>query len=282
MSNQYPGGTLNIVIALMPEAKPVIDHFKLLQTDDNNVFTDKDDTIRLIVSGIGKNSSYSSVNRLAQQMETNKSTAWLNVGIAGHRHFEITTPFIAHKITDNETGKSWYPPQILDLPFSSALVTTVDKEVKDYPQNGIYEMEASGFYEAASKYTTHELIHCIKIVSDNEKSPTENVTKQLTNNLITNNLKNIEPAVQQLLELSTLESKRLADPPYYNEFLSNWHISVTQQHQLKRLLQRWSVLFPEEPPFKINEKGQIPGRVMLANLKEKLNDSFSRQGRGNH
>ena len=172
--------------------------------------------------------------------------------------------------------------RILDFPFSSAWVTTVDKEVKDYPKDEIYEMEASGFYEAASKYTTHELIHCIKIISDNEKSPAENVTKQLTNDLITNNLKNIEPAVQQLLELSTQESIRLADPPYYNEFLSNWHITVTQQHQLKRLLQRWSVLFPEEPPFKINEKGQIPGRVMLANLKEKLNDSFSRQERGNH
>ena len=42
----------------------------------------------------------------------------------------------------------------------------------------LYDMEASGFFLAANKFSTKELIHSLKIVSDNESLSSQTFSKE--------------------------------------------------------------------------------------------------------
>jgi hypothetical protein len=105
-------------------------------------------------------------------------------------------------------------------------------------------MEASGFYSVAESYSTREMIHCLKIISDNSQSPAGKITTDLVEELISRNLSIITELVRKLQFLSMEEEKRTSDPPFFKECHSRWRFTVTQTHQLKNLLQKWSLIQP--------------------------------------
>ena len=172
------------------------------------------------------------------------STAWLNVGIAGHKSLPLGTAILAHKITDSLNNKSWYPQMIFTPECLTASISTADKPVVEYPQNDVVDMEASGFYSAAESYSTREMIHCIKIISDNSQSHINNINTVMVDELISRNLSVIKELVEKLQCLSREMEARASDYPFYKECLSRWCFTVTQTHQLKSLLWKWSLLQP--------------------------------------
>ena len=105
-------------------------------------------------------------------------------------------------------------------------------------------MEASGFYSAAESYSTREMVHCMKIISDNSQSPAGKITAAMVDKLISRNLSIIKELVRKLQVLSMEEEERTSDPPFLQECLSRWHFTVTQTHQLKSLLRKWLLLQP--------------------------------------
>ena len=105
-------------------------------------------------------------------------------------------------------------------------------------------MEASGFYSAAESYSTREMVHCMKIISDNSQSPAGKITAAMVDKLISRNLSSIKELVRKLQVLSMEEEERTSDPPFLQECLSRWHFTVTQTHQLKSLLRKWLLLQP--------------------------------------
>ena len=105
-------------------------------------------------------------------------------------------------------------------------------------------MEASGFYSAAESYSTREMVHCMKIISDNSQSPAGKITAAMVDKLISRNLSSIKELVRKLQVLSMEEEERISDPPILQECLSLWHFTVTQTHQLKSLLRKWLLLQP--------------------------------------
>lgn len=157
---------MGIVIALISEAKPLIDHFKLKACTSKFSFSlYRNDTIHLIVSGIGKVNAALAVSCLQNEME-GFPAAWLNVGIAGHRSMAIDTGVIAHQVVDAGTTHTYYPTLL--VPFGKThTLCTVDRPETSFPDDYVYEMEASGFMQAALKCSTSELVHCYKIISDN-------------------------------------------------------------------------------------------------------------------
>ena len=84
---------------------------------------------------------------------------------------------------------------------------------------------------------------------------------------------NIELIVNQLLQLSSRLQELEAPSPKLNEFLINWHFSVTQKYELEKILRRWSLVLPNKDPFKIvNDKWKISKDVILA-LRNELKDA---------
>ncbi len=226
---------LHIVAALPCEAKPLIKQYRLNGRQVENGFRIYENKqICLIIAGIGKCAAAAACAYL-QGAEPQKKHAWLNLGIAGHGHLNIGEVIMAHKITDATTGKSWYPAMPFKHPCPTATLVSVDQVQTDYSANITYDMEASGFYAMASRFNSSELVQVFKVISDNHVNPVEQVSAQLTEQIITANLDIIETLIQQLFKLE--QQQQIS--PEIKQFQQHWHFSVSQQHKLQRLLQRW-------------------------------------------
>jgi len=239
-------GKVNFVVALSCEAKPIISHFNLSKSDSTlfKIYSNQNHSIWLIISGIGSSASSRATKHLALASEADMGTAWLNIGIGGHKDLPLATAILAQRIVDSKTEQSWFPQLVFDPPCLTASVKTVEKPDFNYPDDNVVEMEASGFYSAAESYSTREMVHCMKIISDNSQSPAGKITAAMVDKLISRNLSIIKELVRKLQFLSMKEQERTSDPPFLQECLSLWHFTVTQTHQLKSLLRKWLLLQP--------------------------------------
>lgn len=117
-------GTANVVVALHVEAQPIADHFSLEPASGCEPFSVfSGDHLRLIVSGVGK---FAAAGFLFRFGGTWHDEAWLNVGIGGHANLTLGSVHLAHKVTEQSTGSSWYPPRVFDAPCPTAEVCCVD------------------------------------------------------------------------------------------------------------------------------------------------------------
>lgn len=235
-----------IVTALPAEARPLRDHFKLCDKLQNTAFPlYRNADTALIVAGPGKVAAAAATAVLAGIAPATTS-AWLNVGIAGHAHHAIGSAFIAHRISDQANGNHWYPPQTLEPSLPTENLCTIDLPETNYPDNALCDMEASGFYPIACRFSTSELVQCLKIVSDNNARPATAVTAKLSSQLVTDRLADIEALVHALRVLADEYNSWHAPHPQLQQLLARWHFSVSQQHQLQQLGRRWQALAGRE------------------------------------
>ncbi len=226
---------LHIVTALPCEAKPLIKQYRLNGRQAENGFRIyENQQIRLIIAGIGKCAAAAACAYL-QGAEPQGKHAWLNLGIAGHGDLNIGEAIMAHKVTDATTGKNWYPAMPFNHPCPTATLISVDQPQTDYCANTAYDMEASGFYATASRFNSGELVQVFKVISDNHANSAEQVSAQLTEQIIAARLDDIDALIQQLFKLEQQQQMS----PEIKQFQQHWHFSVSQQHKLQRLLQRW-------------------------------------------
>jgi nucleoside phosphorylase len=234
---------INIVTALPAEARPLRDHFKLHDKQQNTPFPlYRNDDMALIVAGPGKVAAAAATAVLAGAVPASTKSAWLNIGIAGHAHHAIGSAFIAHRITDQANGNRWYPPQTLEQSLPTENLYTVDLPEDNYPEDKVYDMEASGFYAVACRFSSSELVQCLKIISDNRAQPAKAVTAKLCSRLVADRLADIEQLVNALSGLAKEYNRWHAPHPELAQLTGRWHFSVSQQHQLQQLGRRWQAL----------------------------------------
>ena len=234
---------INIVTALPAEARPLREHLGLRHKQPNAAFpVYRNDNMALIVSGPGKVAAAAATAVLAGNDPEATKNAWLNIGIAGHAQHDIGSAFIAHRITDQANGSSWYPPQTLDLCLPTENLLTVDQPGEDYPRDALCDMEASGFFPVACRFSTSELVQSLKIVSDNTTQPATAITAKLCSRLVADRIDDIEQLLTALDRLATEYSQWHAPHPGLAQLAERWHFSVSQQHQLQQLGRRWQAL----------------------------------------
>jgi len=236
-----------LVVALPCEAEPLIAHYRLKRRLREEAFPVYErDGLCLTVSGIGKTAMAAAVAYSHMALGAQRHAVWVNIGVAGHRTHAIGHACLAHKITDADSGRRWYPPLVFQPACASEHVCTVARPKSGYPDPVLYDMEASGFYETATRFSTSELVQCVKIVSDNMSSPAEQISARQVAELIDSQVSFIDELLQQLRTLA--EPLHEQEPPLLEPFIERWHFTVQQQRQLKRLLQHWAILAPAEPP----------------------------------
>lgn len=241
---------INIVTAFPGEARPLIDCLVLTDRDSRGPGTlYRNGKCRLVISGAGKIQAAAATAWLQETGPVNGNAAWLNIGIAGHASRPVGDAALAHRITDHGTGQSWYPPQVHGLSLATDNLVTVDTPETGYPENVLYDMEAAGFYPVACRSTTAELVHCYKVVSDNRDNPVAGVTPAQGEALITDRLADITRLVTVLDELSDAVIDRRVPENSIAQFTNRWRFTVSQRHQLEKLLARWDALLPEQPPW---------------------------------
>ena len=165
---------LNFVIAHSREARPFIDYFRLRKNTLHkgfNVF--ENDRVCVIVSGQGNLNAASATAYLAGIRAASASSAiWVNAGVAGHRDHGVGSLWRVNKVADELSGRCFYPAALRPrcqgrVEISGCGLKSVVSPVSDYPGNCLYDMEAAGFFHAATRFATLESIVSFKVVSDN-------------------------------------------------------------------------------------------------------------------
>ena len=282
---------IHLVTAFSAETNPLIRHFQLKQTQLKPFRIFENQSIRLIVSGIGKDNSKKAVSFLHElfcphpnPLPQGEGEVWINIGIAGHRDLPVGTGILAHKVEDEETQKSWYPQVLFEPSFPTGSFLTVEQPESHYLEGHVYDMEASGFYEAALQYSILELVHCYKVISDNSKSSHEKITPEFAEKIIANRLNEISFLVDELKkrveQLRTLKIK----PEELEPFLKRWHFTVTQTFQLRRLLRQFKTLTPSQNL--LSELQTLPNsKKVVAALENKIREipvTFNRHCEAHH
>ena len=224
------------VCALHCEAKPVIDYYRLQKQSGARPFdTYEGDNMACVVSGMGKLAAAAATTSIAEKLNHRGSLAWINLGVAGAANTALGSVFLLNKCIDSETQIPLYPAIIgrPEMPTRSCI--TVSKPAEDFRQNFLYDMEASGFFQAAQYYSSGELVHSIKVVSDNESEKTGK-NRQQTSSLIADNMDTISKQAEQLSNLNQQQANRQLDNNVLTSFLAETHYSETRKHQLHHLL----------------------------------------------
>ncbi|MFK5923104.1 MAG: hypothetical protein QM496_13065 [Verrucomicrobiota bacterium] len=245
-----PEACLAMVTALMPEARPLIDHFRLQKIKGRSpfpIFRSEDGRHCLVVSGMGKILSASATTSLYHEMGELPGMAWLNIGIAGHRTRELGDLRWVNKIEDAASGQKWYPPRWIKTGSRQASALLTVDQAGEYPGGDtLVDMEASGFYQIASRFSSRELVQCVKLVSDNAENSWKDLKKGQVGLWIRAQLDDIVAGSEELLVLSGDEMKRCRLPREAEQMLDLWHFTQTEKHQLFKILRQRQVLASEQ------------------------------------
>ena len=147
----------------------------------------------------------------------------------------------------------------------------MDEAQKQYQADAVYDMEASGFFSAAMRFGTVELIHCAKIISDNTEQPIENISRNEVLQWVEDNLQKVECLVSQLLDIVVSLDADNKGKKEYEFLLDKYHLTSSQQTQLKSLLQSWYTL-SDASVLELVQGREIPNtKALLRLLETKIN-----------
>jgi hypothetical protein len=229
------------VIALKDEAEIIIQQYRMKLLSEKSVFPifkNSEETHWLILSGIGRHNASAATLYLYEKSKAPKWTAWINIGIAGCGEGHFGDLCLVDKITNNSDRKVSFPSAMKNSPFPRMELLTTDIPIIDYSSKELIDMEACAFYDATSKFSSRELISIVKVISDGPSNNIKNLNRSIISKLITTNISNIIKIVLYYKNLSLDEYKRLKKPDIFYKICNQWHFTVSQQHQLERVLRR--------------------------------------------
>lgn len=190
------------VCALHCEAKPLIDFYRLKKSHDETAFDLYSNTdMACIISGVGKLNSAIATAWVAAKYSDCRSIAWVNLGIAGADNSAIGSIYSINQVLQADNDKSFYSPIMKASRMATASCITIDQERDDYHPRHLYDMEAAGFYQATTRFSSLELIQCIKVISDNNNHPRHR-DRQAISDLIYGNIESIDQFSRQLIEIN--------------------------------------------------------------------------------
>ena len=253
---------IHFIVATTSEARPLIDFFKLKKKNSisNFVFFDNDE-ISLTISGIGKINAAMSVTHTYYEFNKIKNNVWVNFGIAGHISHSIGKIFLINKIVDKETNYKYFPHIIKNCKLDQKSCITYSEQNFFY-NDDLSDMEASGFFMAADKYSTKELIHSIKIISDNKEEKIDFSDKKKLYDIIKPNEKMITSYIENIYKIwkkfyfykKTIDEK-------VKKVLQNKNLSFYQKKEFAKVLEYY---------FLNSEKNSSKTLDFSNNLAEKI------------
>ena len=234
--------SINLLVALQAEAKPLIAHFRLKGLPPIAGFRCYgNDQINLLVTGVGGVAMAAGV--MAQGLaglSTGEAipspVGWINIGIAGHQTLPLGSLTRVGKITDHGSGLCWYPPQVLETDLLLKTLLTVASPLTYYPQDQLVDMEASGFFVTACRFAVGEAVQLVKVVSDNQDTGIDRLDGSIISQLIEGSLTQLDQLIGSMQQLLSSNADGDATPTELETFLLNWRFSKSQQFLLGRLL----------------------------------------------
>lgn len=224
------------VCALHCEAKPVIDFYRLKKSHDDNTYDlYRRHDMTCIVSGPGKLASAAATAWMAGREQASGPHAWINLGTAGAAEHEIGALFQLHQIIDADSEQRFYPVIAEKSALEGHAGLCLSQASTEYRDEYLYDMESSGFMQSAIRFSSAELIRCIKVVSDNRQEQIGRNRRRVSE-LIAAHIEAIDVLAQALLKRnqSQLDLEIAADT--WEQVIALAHFSQTQKNRLRTLL----------------------------------------------
>ena len=228
---------INFIVATLSEGQPIIDLFNL----SNKRITNKliiyySEQVSLTITGIGKLNCIVSVVQTFYELKQERNNIWINVGLAGHKVLQIGQVFGVRKIIDKSSQKVFFPFNgKFDIPTQECVTL---ESIQNKYCTKLQDMECIGFFQAASKFSTSELIQTIKIVSDNEKSSINFNDKKAIYRIISKHNELIKKLCKYLIDLRKIVFSEY-DSQINKEFVKIFKSSrftFTETNQMKTLM----------------------------------------------
>ncbi|MEM9406648.1 MAG: hypothetical protein AAGA81_11480 [Acidobacteriota bacterium] len=264
-----------LVVAMHEEARPLSRHLRLSADDSARGFRCfRKDGTHLIVSGPGRERAGLATAYGAARLARPERAVFLNVGVAGSGLDPVAYPlgsvFLAHSISERLSGRRFFPSLAFAPPVPTAGVVTCDEVETEYRDAVLFEMEASGFYSAARRFGTAELIHSLKVVSDHAESP----VGELDAASITAYVEGALSPTQKILDELSRQALELDDSPaeaLVSRWLVSHRLSKTLQRRLRTVARRLLALGVDDCPPELSTEAEN-GRAFVAKLESYVDE----------
>jgi nucleoside phosphorylase len=260
-----------IYTALPCEAKPFVEHFGLkkeVTVQPFAVYCNHD--MCLTVTGLGKSAMAAGVAYTQALFASVEHSVLLNMGIAGHKDHALGDLFLMDRIIDGDSKKSYYPSLIFTPPCPTGSIQTSSKPKLHYDKLHLCDMEASAFYETAMRFTSSELILCLKVISDNQHTSVETIQPKQVASLMAAHLSTVEDLLIRAVALAELITT--PEPLLFEQLIQQFCFTVNERMQLKSRLARWNVV-TNHRPLDIDHAGLKGAKDMLRWLDVRINST---------
>lgn len=159
--------------AMYCEAHSLIQQYQLKKETDQThfqVFSNESRNMRLTITGTGMIAAAAAVGFICTKYPPKEYDFLINMGICAGISNQ-REPFLCNKITEQTTGKTFYPDILYRHPFLEAQVITGAKpfqkeDLKQCEERCLYDMEASALYQSGSYFFGPHQMFFLKIISD--------------------------------------------------------------------------------------------------------------------
>lgn len=162
---------LYIFGALYEEVQLFITQFSLKKIPENirfREFCDTENKIRLVITGAGAIAAAAAVGYVFAKNPPEENDILLNIGSCAGKKAGV---YFCHKLTEECTGRTYYPDIIYKHPFLEGELLTVAKPVAKEQVTGgeeavLYDMEGAALYQAGAYFLGPHQMQFLKIVFD--------------------------------------------------------------------------------------------------------------------
>lgn len=278
-----------VFCAFYGECSGLIKHYNLkkCQTDKYyrfDVFENENQPVRIILTGQGSVMAAAAVSGAASFFGIKAEDAIINVGTCAG-DYEPGQVFICNKITEEATGRTFYPDMILrsGLP-ERGLVTVpvvINKPIHEYVNKdshnmALYDMEAAAIYQAANLYVGPHRMGFVKVVSDN--GDIEGLTPDFIKKLMTEAVDEIASYVDMFVTDTHDMCRAEESTQFTSQLCKDLHCSKVMENQVRQLIKYLSLEGTDYMTYinRLYDEGRLPahdkknGKVCLDEIKREL------------
>lgn len=299
-----------IFTALYPEAKPLIRAFSLKKAVAGlpfDVYENMDGDLRLVITGAGMTAAACGVSAVFGRYGAGERDHLINIGtcaaenLASEKKDDTETGYsgiyLCHKITDRNTGHTYYPDMLYHHSFAEAEIIT---EPVVWEMSGdnrdklhlsgkqhindcrvlLHDMESAAVYQAGSFWLGPHQMSFMKAVSD--EGAGEKITPRILEHAVENNLEQIKAYVSDLGQaLKPDEEQQKKEQHCMNvaeQLCQELHCSQTMRAAVVQCVRYWTLADVDYQNVldKMRADGELPcrdrreGKKRFEELKQRL------------
>lgn len=215
-----------VVTALYQEAHGLIRELELKKNTAYapfEVFDNESAGIRLVVTGVGEIAAAAATAAVCARDGADAADFLVNIGCCavggcepadrdmdsgyGAAHAaQIGDLYVCHKITEQATGKTFYPDILYRHPWKEReLVTGMQPLQRAAAHGALYDMEAAAVYQAGIRFFSPDRMIFLKVVSDFGIAWQERMTAEALTGLLEQHVKEVAAFLTNLREAADEE-----------------------------------------------------------------------------